>query len=73
MDIAGLALGFGGAIIIFFFGLPPAVRESGMSYLALEQVDKGEIRKGKKYRMISRIGLILLIVGFLLQLLEKVI
>ncbi len=49
MDIIGLILGFAGATIIFFFGLPPRVRESGMSYLALEQVDKGEIIKGKIY------------------------
>ena len=73
MDIIGLILGFAGATIIFFFGLPPRVRESGMSYLALEQVDKGEIIKGKIYWCISKFGLSLLAVGFLLQLLEKVI
>lgn len=72
MDILGLASSLAGAIIIFFFGLPPNVRESGMRYLALEQEDKDEIKKGKRYRMISRIGLILLAVGFLLQLLEKI-
>ncbi len=73
MDIIGLALNLAGAIIILRFGLPPRVSESGMGYLALESVDEGEIKKGKKYRMISRIGLILLVVGFLFQLLEKII
>ena len=72
MDIIGLALGLAGAIIIFFFGLPPNVRESGMRYLALEQEDKDEITKGKRYRKISRLGLILLAIGFLLQLLETI-
>ena len=73
MDTIGLALSFAGAITIFFFGLPPNVRESGRRYLALEQEDEGEIKKGRRCRKISRFGLILLAVGFLLQLLEKII
>jgi len=71
MDIIGLALSFAGAIIIFIFGLPPRVSESGAIHLVAEQVDEGEIKTAKKYKMISRIGLILLAVGFLFQLLEK--
>ena len=73
MDIIGLALSFAGAIIIFIFGLPPRVSESGVIHLVAEQVDEGEIKTAKKYKMISRIGLILLAVGFLFQLLEKII
>jgi hypothetical protein len=73
MDIAGLILSFVGAIIIFTFGLPPNVRESGKCYLLLEQEDKHEIKKGRRYRKISRLGLILLALGFLLQLLERII
>ncbi len=71
MDIIGLALSFTGAIIIFFFGLPPMISESGATHLIAEQVDKGEIKRAKKYQVISRIGLILLVVGFLLQLIER--
>ena len=71
MDIIGLILSFAGAIIIFIFGLHPIISESGTIRLIAEQVDEGEIKRAKKYRMISRIGLILLVVGFLLQLLEK--
>ncbi len=73
MDIIGLILSFTGAAIIFFFGLPPRVRESGKSFLALEGEDRDEIKKGKRYRKISKLGLFLLAVGFLFQLLEKVI
>ena len=73
MDIIGLALSFAGAIILLFFGLHPMISESGAIHLIAEQVDTGEINRAKKYRMISRIGLILLAVGFLLQLLEKII
>lgn len=71
MDIIGLALSFTGAIIIFFFGLHPMISESGAIHLIAEQVDKGEIKRAKEYRVISRIGLILLVVGFLLQLIER--
>lgn len=73
MDIIGLALSFAGAIIIFIFGLPPRVSESGAIHLVAEQADEGEIKTAKKYKMISRTGLILLAIGFLLQLLEKII
>jgi len=73
MDIIGLALSFAGAMIVFFFGLPPRVRESGARHLLLEGEDKDEIERGKKYRKFSGFGLILLAVGFLLQLLEKII
>jgi len=73
MDILGLALSLAGAIIIFIFGLPPRVSESGAIHLVAEQVDEGEIKTAKKYKMISRIGLVLLAVGFLFQLLEKII
>jgi len=71
IGIIGLSLSFVGAIIIFKFGLPPRVSESGSIYLTAEQSDKDEINKGKKYRIISRIGLGLLAAGFLLQLIEK--
>jgi hypothetical protein len=73
MDTIGLALSFTGTIILFFFGLPPKVRESGARYLLLEGEDKHEIEKGRKYRRISRLGLILLAVGFLMQLLERIV
>jgi hypothetical protein len=71
MDVIGLALNFIGSVIIIFFNLPPSISESGTIHLALEQSDAGEIKKAKKYRVISYIGISLLAVGFLLQLLDK--
>ena len=73
MDIIGLILSFAGAIIIFFFGLHPMLSESGAIHLLAEQVDEDEIRRAKTYKVISRVGLILLTVGLLLQLLEIII
>ena len=72
MDIIGLILSLAGAILIFFFGLSPMISESGAVHLITEQVDEGEIKRAKKYKVISRVGLILLIVGFLLQLLNTI-
>jgi len=72
MDIVGLALNFAGAVTIFIFGLPPRISEGGVIHLVAEQVDEAEIKTAKKYKMISRIGLGLLAVGFLFQLLGKV-
>jgi len=73
MDIIGLALSFAGVIIIFFFGLPPMISERGAIHLITEQVDEGEIKRAKKYKVISKLGLFLLAVGFLLQLLGEII
>ena len=73
MDTVGLALSFAGAMLIFFFGLPPRVRESGARGLLLEGEDKEEIEEGRRYRNISRLGLSLLAIGFLLQLLGRII
>ncbi len=73
MDIIGLTLNFIGAILIFFFGLPPRVRENGASYLLLEGENKDEIKKGKRYRKISKLGLFLLALGFLFQLFGNIV
>jgi len=72
MDIIGLVLSLVGAIVIFFFGLSPMISESGATHLIAEQVDESEIKRAKKYKVISRVGLILLIVGFLFQLLKAI-
>lgn len=71
MDTIGLALNFIGTIIILFYNLPPSISESRTIHLVAEQVDAGEIKKAKKYRVISYIGISLLAVGFLLQFLDK--
>jgi hypothetical protein len=47
--------------------------ESGAIHLIAEQVDEGEIKKAKKYRILSRIGVVLLAVGFIFQLLERIV
>ncbi len=72
MGIIGLAFSFTGALMVFFFGLHPMISAKGAKYLITEQPDEGEIRKAKKYRIVSMIGIGFLVAGFLLQLLERV-
>lgn len=56
-----------GAILIFFFGLPPKIDPEGHRHLILEGGDKKEKKKAKIYKKVSYCGVLLLIVSFLLQ------
>ncbi len=62
--------GFAGAILIFFFGLPPKIDPDGHIHLSLEQESEEDKRKGKKYKIISYAGILLLAISFLLQLMK---
>ena len=67
MNIFGLLMGFIGGLIITFFGLPSiAVLSSGM-YSEIEITPRIRL-----YNWLSRIGLILVMMGFLLQLVPSV-
>lgn len=65
--------GFIGALLIFFFGLPPKIDSKGHIHLILEQEDKKERQKAKKYRRINYIGFLLLAFSFLLQMISTII
>ena len=65
----GLFLDIIGAMLLFFFGLPPKIDRDGSINIITEQIDEGEKKKAEKYDLIGRSGLILLILGFALQLL----
>jgi hypothetical protein len=64
----GLALNVIGAILISFFGLPAAADRGGRIYLTVAQVDRAEVRKAARAQRLGRLGAILLVVGFGLQL-----
>lgn len=66
LSICGLALDIVGVIIIFFFGLAPAISKSGGVYLTFG-VDNEEVRKAKRYDRISKVALVIVIIGFALQ------
>lgn len=67
----GLLLDIAGVVLIWRFGLPPEVSRSGMTLLAIEGNDPKEIAKGKRFDFYSRLGLGILIAGFVLQLVSN--
>lgn len=64
--------GLVGTIFIFFFGLPAQVNPKGLSHILLEQEDKDERRKAKKYKNLSYIGLSLIGLSFSLQIINLI-
>lgn len=67
----GLILDIIGASLLFKFGLPASIDRKGHVHIITEQLDDAEIKKGKHYDRLGRLGLILLVVGFVLQLVSN--
>ena len=65
---AGLVLDISGAALLFKFGLPADVRRKGESFLLIGDADPAQIAKGKLYDRYGKLGICLLIIGFVLQL-----
>ena len=63
----GLLLDIVGIGLLWKFGLPPDVRRGGVGYLMLEESDPEEAAKAEKYDRYGRLGLGLLVLGFMLQ------
>ena len=68
---AGLLLDILGAILIWKYGLPDPIRRDGVQLLALEQADPNEAQKANQYDRYSKVGLLLLISGFCVQLISN--
>jgi hypothetical protein len=71
VNSSGLFLDICGALLIFRFGMPEHVSRTGTGALLLEGVDEAEIEKAKRYDRLGRLGIGLLIIGFVLQLLSN--
>jgi len=67
----GLILDIIGVVLIFFFGIPRKIDSSGYIFLAVEEEDEKEKKSGKLYNILSHLGLILVFIGFALQLLSN--
>jgi len=72
LNIVGLGLDVIGVVLIFIFALPADVRRGGASFLMLDGEDADEKRKAKRYDLWARLGLILLVSGFLLQIASSI-
>lgn len=70
IDFYSALSGFIGALLIFFFGLPPRIDPSGHIHLITEQEDEGEKKKARIYKCIGYCGVALLSLSFFLQLLK---
>jgi len=67
----GLILDIAGALLLLRFGLPPRIDPEGHIHLILEQIDESEIALGRRYLRWSKIAVVLLILGFIGQLISN--
>jgi hypothetical protein len=67
----GLVLDICGAILLWKYGLPESISREGHQYIVLGQKDEAEAAKAKTYDRWSKLGLSLLILGFVLQLVSN--
>ena len=72
LDFLSALSGLIGAVLIFFFGLPPKIDPEGHQYLLLERDDENEKIKAEVYKKISYFGVFLLIISFLLQMILSI-
>jgi hypothetical protein len=68
LNSVGLVLDIVGAVLLWRYGLPEALSRSGAIYMILEQNDPAEAAKAKWYDRLANWGMLLLVVGFALQL-----
>ncbi len=68
LNSIGLALNITGALLLWKFGLPESIDKKGMSFIALESTDEKEIIKAKKYDKLGILAVLLLVLGFIIQL-----
>ena len=67
----GLVLDIAGAILLWKYGLPESISREGTITLSIGQVDEAEVAKAKTYDCWSKLGLTLLILGFIFQLISN--
>lgn len=71
VNSAGLILDIVGAMLLLKFGLSSKVDPEGRIYRIVSQRDISEIEKGKLYKRWSNFAVVLLILGFLFQLISN--
>ena len=67
LNLTGLTLNLLGVLILFRYGMPFHVPSGGAVHLVLQQTDQAEIELERRYTLYGYIGLILLILGTILQ------
>jgi hypothetical protein len=67
----GLVLDIVGVVMIWRYGLPEPLSRKGAIHIIAEQSDQAEKAKAARYHLLSKTGLGLVLVGFLLQFLSN--
>lgn len=70
LNSIGLALDAVGVVLLYFFGLTSDVHQGGASMVIVEGSEKDQ-KQAKRYSMFSKLALILLVVGFVLQIISN--
>jgi hypothetical protein len=63
LNIAGLFMNLAGVILLFRYGMPYRVRTEGATYLITEDVDKREVTTERRYDLLGKLGLFLVVAG----------
>ena len=67
LNSIGLSLDIIGVILLFFFGLHKNINKEGTIHLVIEQTDEKEKKQWKFYKCMSILGLVLVVIGFMIQ------
>ena len=73
INLLGLVFDIIRAIMLFVYGVPTEISKTGAVYRILEQEDEDEKRLWIKYNFRSKLGLGLLIAGFIFQVCSTII
>ena len=71
INSTGLLLDIVGAILLLKFGIPNKVDPDGTTYRITSEIDNDEVEKAKLYQRWSNIAILLIVLGFLLQLISN--
>jgi hypothetical protein len=71
LNSVGLVLDIVGVAAIWFYGLPEPLNLEGRKYLITGLIDEATKAKARRFHALSKLGLALIIGGFLLQFLSN--
>ncbi len=71
VNSSGLFLDIVGVVLIWRYGLPEPISRTGATYIITEQIDQTEMAKAANYDLLSKLGLGLIITGFLMQIVSN--
>lgn len=64
----GLVLDIVGVVLIWLYGIPEPISRRGAQYLTTGLRDENEKKKAERFHTLSKVGIGLIVVGFVLQL-----